>query len=47
MHMRRYLELLTEVETPRYGLHLDQERCLEFQYCWQVLNSQKLIAING
>lgn len=40
LYMRRYLELLTETEIPRYGVALDQERCPEFRYCWRVLNSQ-------
>ncbi len=40
VHMRRYMELLTEVDTPRYGVRLDDEHCLEFRYCWGVLNSQ-------
>ena len=40
VHMRRYLEVLTEIDIPRYGVRLDDEHCLEFRYCWQVLNSQ-------
>lgn len=40
VHMRRYLELLTDTETPRYGVRLDQEHGLEFRYCWKILNSQ-------
>jgi len=40
VHLRRYLELLSEAEMPRYGVRLDHEHCLEFRYCWRVLNSQ-------
>ena len=40
VHMRRYLELLAEFDTPRYGVRVDDEHCLEFRYCWKVLNSQ-------
>jgi hypothetical protein len=40
IHMRRYLELLSDTDTPCFGVLYDYRHPFEFRYCWKVLNSE-------